>query len=56
MIKPMIKIWLKATDGATAIEYSLIAVGIAVAIAAIVITLGADTRDHLFVPVAAVLK
>ncbi len=34
--------YLKSEDGATAIEYGLIAAGIAVAIAAVVATVGTD--------------
>jgi len=34
--------WMKSEDGATAIEYGLIAAGIAVAISAVVFTFGAD--------------
>lgn len=34
--------WARAQDGATAIEYGLIAAGIAVAISAVVFTFGGD--------------
>ena len=34
--------WVSSQDGATAIEYGLIAAGIAVAISAVVFTFGAD--------------
>ncbi len=37
-----IEAWKQADDGATAIEYGLIAAGIAVAISAVVFTFGAD--------------
>ncbi|MEN6421948.1 MAG: Flp family type IVb pilin [Smithella sp.] len=40
-----IKKFLKDEEGVTAIEYGLIAAGIAVAIAAIVFTLGGNIRD-----------
>lgn len=56
MKRQAVKIWLKGIEGATSIEYALIAVGIAVAIVVIVFTIGADTRDHMFTPVEAVLK
>lgn len=40
--------YLKNEDGATAIEYGLIAAGIALAIAAVVFTMGDDLRDMFF--------
>lgn len=50
----MIKTWkkfIRAEDGATAIEYGLIAAGIAVAIAAVVFTVG-DSLTGMFTGVA----
>ena len=35
-------LWLKSTDGATAIEYGLLIVGISIALSAIVFAIGAD--------------
>ncbi|TVQ82538.1 MAG: Flp family type IVb pilin [Micavibrio sp.] len=37
--------WKSSEDGATAIEYGLIAAGIAVAISAVVFTFGEELRD-----------
>jgi pilus assembly protein Flp/PilA len=55
----LIRFWLDAarlgTSGATAVEYSLIAAGIALVIAASITTLGA-TVDGLFASVLALLK
>jgi pilus assembly protein Flp/PilA len=42
--------------GATAIEYALVASGIAVAIASTVVTLGSAVRDNLYGNVATALK
>jgi len=49
MIKLIVKFqtWKSCEDGATAIEYGLIAAGIAVAISAVVFTLG-DELANLF--------
>lgn len=40
--------FIRCERGATAIEYGLIAAGISVAIAAVVISLGPTVRDDLF--------
>ncbi len=40
--------FLRCENGATAIEYGLIAAGISVAIAATVLALGPDIRDNLY--------
>lgn len=40
--------YLKNEDGATAIEYGLIAAGIALAIAAVVFTMGDDLREMFY--------
>jgi len=50
----LIRFWL-GTSGATAIEYAMIAAGIALAIVAAITTLGA-TVDGLFVSVLTALK
>ena len=50
MFTKMIKSYIREEDGATAIEYSLIAAGIAVAIAVTVGLVGADL-DALFVSI-----
>jgi pilus assembly protein Flp/PilA len=42
--------------GATAIEYALVASGIAVAIASTVVTLGSAVKNNLYGNVAAALK
>ncbi len=42
--------------GATAIEYALIASGIAIAIVATVLSLGTQVRDELFVEVSKAVK
>jgi len=42
--------------GATAIEYALIASGVAVAIASTVMSLGSAVRDNLYSNVATALK
>ena len=46
--KNIMRRFLRCDRGATAIEYGLIAAGISVAIAAIVISLGPTVRDDLF--------
>lgn len=38
----LLKLWMKCERGATAIEYGLIAAGIAVAISVVVFTVGTD--------------
>ena len=38
----LLKLWVKCERGATAIEYGLIAAGIAVAISVVVFTVGSD--------------
>ena len=43
-------------SGATAIEYAMIASGIAVAIASTVVTLGSSVKNNLYDNVAAALK
>jgi Flp pilus assembly pilin Flp len=55
MDKRFFKNWLGSEKGATSIEYSLIAVGVAVAIAVIVVTLGGSAAG-LYTSVAAALK
>ena len=40
--------FLRCEEGATAIEYGLIAAGISVAIAATVLALGPELRDNMF--------
>ncbi len=42
---------VSAEDGATAVEYALIAVGLAVAISATVVALGTTLSDDLFTPI-----
>ncbi len=49
--KNIVRRFVRCERGATAIEYGLIAAGISVAIAAIVISLGPTVRDDLFAPV-----
>jgi len=46
---------LRAQDGATAIEYAIIASGISIAIAATVMTLGTVVKTNLFDKVAGLL-
>ena len=43
-------------SGATAIEYAMIASGVAVAIASTVVTLGSSVKNNLYDNVAAALK
>ena len=43
-------------NGATAIEYAMIASGVAVAIASTVVTLGSSVKNNLYDNVAAALK
>ena len=43
-------------SGATAIEYAMIASGVAVAIASTVVTLGSSVKNNLYGNVAAALK
>ena len=52
----MIRRFLKDERGATAIEYALIASGVAVAIASTVMSLGSAVRDNLYGNVATALK
>jgi len=42
---PLLKSWLSGLDAATAIEYSLIAAGIALAIAVVVASMGVSLND-----------
>ena len=48
--------FVRCERGATAIEYALIASGIAIAIVATVLSLGTQVRDELFVEVSKAVK
>jgi pilus assembly protein Flp/PilA len=48
--------FMRDESGATAIEYALVASGIAVAIAPTVVTLGSAVKNNLYGNVAAALK
>jgi len=48
--------FMRDERGATAIEYALIASGVAVAIASTVMSLGSAVRDNLYSNVATALK
>jgi pilus assembly protein Flp/PilA len=48
--------FLRSESGATAIEYGLIAAGIAIAIASIVFTVGSDLTTNLYSNVDSKLK
>jgi len=48
--------FMRDERGATAIEYAMIASGVAVAIASTVMSLGSGVRDNLYGNVAAALK
>lgn len=48
--------FVRCERGATAIEYALIASGIAIAIVATVLSLGSTLRDDMFGEVAKVVK
>ena len=48
--------FMRDESGATAIEYALIASGIAVAIASTVVTLGSAVKNNLYGNVATALK
>jgi pilus assembly protein Flp/PilA len=48
--------FMRDERGATAIEYALIASGVAVAIASTVMSLGSAVKDNLYGNVAAALK
>lgn len=54
-MKKLVTAFAKNEDGATAIEYGLIAAGISVAIASVVFTVGTDL-DNVFDNVATELK
>jgi pilus assembly protein Flp/PilA len=48
--------FMRDESGATAIEYALIAAGVAVAIDSTVMSLGSSVKDNLYGNVAAALK
>jgi len=48
--------FVRDESGATAIEYAMIASGVAVAIASTVVTLGSGVKNNLYGNVAAALK
>ncbi len=54
-IRPLVKRFLSDERGATAIEYAMIASGIAVAIATTIVSLG-STVNGLYTSVATVMK
>jgi pilus assembly protein Flp/PilA len=55
-IVPAVVRFMRDERGATAIEYALVASGIAVAIASTVVTLGSAVKNNLYGNVAAALK
>jgi pilus assembly protein Flp/PilA len=55
MITPVLR-FMRDESGATAIEYALVASGIAVAIASTVVSLGSAVKNNLYGNVATALK
>lgn len=54
--KKLLLRFVRCERGATAIEYGLIASGIAIAIVATVLSLGSAVRDELFVEISKAVK
>lgn len=48
----LLKRFIRCERGATAIEYALVVSGVAVAVSAVILTLGSQVRDDFFVEVS----
>ncbi len=48
----LLRRFIRCESGATAIEYALVVSGVAVAVSAIILTIGSQVRDDFFVEVS----